>query len=69
MVLTMSDDADHDPADRAHQPVDGALERDAARARGHPPALSDALRVDDPDGRPLDRLVRRADDHQREHPL
>ena len=35
----------------------------------HPPALPDAARLDDPDGRPLDRLVRRADDRQREHPL
>ena len=34
-----------------------------------PPALPDAARLDDPDGRAVDRLVRRADDRQREHPL
>ena len=54
-------DADDDPADRAHVAVDGAGEGDAREPRGHPPALSDAARLDDPDGRLLDPLVRRAD--------
>ena len=33
------------------------------------PAVPDAARRDDPHGRPVDRLVRRADDRQREHPV
>src|SRR5436189_664817 len=33
------------------------------------PALPDAARLDDPDGRPVDRLVRGPDHRQREHPL
>ena len=35
----------------------------------HPPALPHAARLDDPDGRLLDPLVRRADAREREHPL
>ena len=33
------------------------------------PALPHAARLDDPDGRPVDRLVRRADDRLGEHPV
>ena len=40
-----------------------------ARARRRAPALHDAARLDDPVRRAVDRLVRRADDRQREHPL
>ena len=62
-------DPDDDPPDRAHEPLDGARRRDAGVARAGPPALPHAPRLDDPDGRALDRLVRRPDDREREHPV
>ena len=63
-------DADDDPADRAHVAVDGAREARCRESLGriHPrfltPHVSTILM-----GVAVDRLVRRADDRQREHPL
>ena len=49
-------DADDDPADRAHDAVDGAQARDPDALRERPSALPDAELLDDLDGRRLDRL-------------
>ena len=62
-------DPDDDPADRADDALDGAGESAAGQPRQDPPPLPDPAHLDDPDGRALDRLVRRPDDRQRRHPL
>ena len=61
-------DPDHDPAHRADQPVDGGVQGGAGAVREDPPEVPDADRVDDLDGRRLDRLLRAAHADQREHP-
>ena len=54
---------------RADDALDGARQRDAEEPRQGPPALPHPAHLDHPDGRRLDRLVRRADAGQRRHPL
>ena len=51
-------DADDDPADRPHDPVDGAMEGDPQAVRQHPPALPDPGFLDDLDGDRVDDRLR-----------
>ena len=64
-------DADHDPADRAHDALDGRARRGAEGAREDPPEVPDADVVDVVDGDRVDRLVRGPglDRPQHEHPV
>ena len=51
-------DPDDDPADRAHDAVDGRVQGAARLVRQDPPPLPHAERVDDRDGRRVDHLLR-----------
>ena len=62
-------DPDDDSPHHAHIALDGGEPGDSAVLRAHPPAPPDPQHVDDLDGCPLDRLVRRTDCRQPEHPL
>ncbi len=60
--------ADDDPADGAHHPVDGRLQGNPIAVRSRSPSIPDADRLDHLDGWRLDRLLRRHDACQHEHP-
>src|SRR6185437_1843115 len=61
-------DPDHDPADRAHDAVDGGLRSPARVLRQDQPEVPDADGLDGGDGRDLDRPVHPAELHLRRQP-